>query len=122
MDALDGWNAAEEGRDLAVMAAEAATSRALTSEEKILELQDLVASLKARLGTEEVRVEKVRSLAERLVATEERVELLEAELQEKAEEVSMSEASGLVSHTALEEVERKLEVRNKGLHNKKVKA
>ena len=71
---------AEEGRDLAVMAAEAASSRALTAEEKILELEHLVTSLKTRLGTEEVRVEKVRSLAERLVATENKVELLGAEL------------------------------------------
>ena len=104
------------------MAAEAATSRALVAEERILELQDLVASLQARLGTEEVRVEKVRSLAERLVGAEDRVELLEAELQEKTEEVSMSEATSLVSHTALEEVERKLEVQNKELHDKKVEA
>ena len=121
-DALYGWNVAEEGRDLEVMAAEAATSRALTGEERILELRDLVASLKARLRTEEVRVEKVRSLAERLVAAGNRLELLEAELQAKVEEVSMSEATCLVSHTALEEVERKLEVRNKELHDKKVEA
>ena len=100
-DALDGWNAAEEQRDLAVMAAEAAASRALTAEEKILELEHLVISLKARLGTEEVQVEKVWSMAERLVAVEDTVELLEAELQEKADEVSMSEATSLVSHTML---------------------
>ena len=121
-DALDSWNAAEEGQDLAVMAAEAAKSRALTAEEKILELESLVASLKTRLGTEEVRVEKVRSLAERLVAAENRVEQLESELEEKADEVSMSEVTSLVSHTALEEVERKLEVWNKELHDKKVEA
>ena len=116
-DALDGWNAAEEGRDLAVMAAEAATSRALNAEEKILDLEGLVASLKTRLETEEVRVEKVRSLAEWLVAAETRVEQLEGELEEKADEVSMSEATSLVSYTALEEVERELEVRNKELHD-----
>ena len=98
-DALDGWNAAEEGRDLAVIAAEAATSRALTAEEKILELEGLVESLKTRLRTEEVRVEKVRSLVERLVAAENRVEQLEGELEEKPDEVSMSEATSLVSHT-----------------------
>ena len=53
---------------------------------------------------------------------EDRIELLEAELQEKAEEVSMSEAMSLVSHTVLEEVERKLEVRNTELPDKKVEA
>ena len=54
-DALDGWNAAIEGRDLAVMAAEAATSRALTAEEKILELEGLVASLKTTSRTKKWR-------------------------------------------------------------------
>ena len=121
-DALDGWNAVEEGRDLAVMATEAATSRTLTAEERILELEDQVASLKARLGTKEVRVDEVQSLAKRLVAAEVRVKLLEAKLQEKVEEVSMSEVTSLVSHSALEEVERKLEVWNKELHEKKVEA
>ena len=96
--------------------------RALTAEEKVLEVEDLVASLKARLGTEEVRVMKVRSLAERLGAAENQVELLERQLQEKAEEVSMFEATSLVSHTTLEEVERKLQVRNKELHEKKLEA
>ena len=57
-----------------------------------------------------------------MIAAEDRVELLEAELQEKAEEVSMSEVTSLVSHTTIEEVERKLEVRNKDLHEKKVEA
>ena len=71
------------------MAAEVAPSRALIAEERILELEDLVRSLKARLGTEEIWVEKVRSLAERLVTAENRVELLEGELQENPEEVSM---------------------------------
>ena len=118
-DVLDGWNAAENGRDLAVMAAESATSRVLTAEERILELEDLVASMKTRRGTEEVRVEKVRSLAERLVAAEDKIDLLEAELREKAKEVSMSEVMSLVSHTATEEVERKLEVRNKELHDRR---
>ena len=42
---------------MAVMAAEAAPSRALIAEERILELENLVASLMARLGTKEVRVE-----------------------------------------------------------------
>ena len=88
------------------MAAEAAPLRALIVEERILELEDLVTSLMARLVTEEVQVEKVQALAERLVAVENRVELLEEELQEKPEEVSMSDATSLVLHTALEEVKR----------------
>ena len=58
-DSLDGWVVAEEGKNLAIMAAEAATSRALTAEDGILQHHDLVASLKARLETEEVWVEKV---------------------------------------------------------------
>ena len=47
---------------------------------------------------------------------------MEEELQEKPEELSMSEATSLVSHTALEEVERKLKVRTKELYEKKVEA
>ena len=90
------------------MAAEAAPLRPLIVEERILELENLVTSLKARLGTKEVCVEKVQSLADRLVAAENRVELLEGELQEKPKEVSMSGATSLVSHTAPEEVQRKL--------------
>ena len=105
-DALDGWNTAEEVSDLAVMAAEAATSKVLSAKERILELEDLITSQKTRLGTEKVWVNKVWSLAERLVAAEDEVELLEAELQEKAKEVSMSEVTSLVWHTALEDQNR----------------
>ena len=92
------------------MAAEVAILRILIVEERILELEDLVASLKARLRTEKIQVEIMQSLAKRLLAAE------------KAEEVSMLEATILVSHTGLEKVERKLKVWNKELHENKVEA
>ena len=121
-DALEGWNVAEEGRDLAVMATEAAISRALTAEERILELEHLVTSLKFKLGTKAVRVVKVWYQAMRLVAAENREKSLETELQERAEKVNMSEATCLVLHTTLEKVESKLEGQNNEPQEKKVES
>jgi len=89
---------AEEMRDLAVMAAEAATSRYMAAEERILELESKVASMAVELEVAGEPNEELEATVQGLLGMEKKLLVRNRELAEKKVEVQQLHQLSINNH------------------------